>query len=66
MIAAYTEMIDVTQSQSIGNTRQKVRKKVAEMFRISREEGLLPLDAAMKMAQERIILAMKAKGIWKE
>ena len=66
MIAAYTEMIDVTQSQSIGNTRQKVRKKMAEMFRISREEGLLPLDAAMKMAQERIILAMKAKGIWKE
>lgn len=65
MIAVYTEMIDVTQSQSIGNTRQKVRKKVAEMFRISREEGLLPLDAAMKMAQERIILAMKAKGIWK-
>ena len=64
VIAAYTEMIDGTQSQAIESTRHKVRKNTSEMFRISKEEGLLPLDAAMKMAQERVIMAMKAKGIW--
>ena len=63
VIAAYTEMIDGTQSQAIENTQDKIRKNTSEMFRISKEEGLLPLDAAMKMAKERVIMAMKAKGI---
>ncbi|MFW6114929.1 MAG: Glu/Leu/Phe/Val family dehydrogenase, partial [Thermodesulfobacteriota bacterium] len=65
VIAAYTEMLDGTPSQAIENTRNKVRKNTAEMFRISKDENLIPLDAAMKMATERVIAAMKAKGIWK-
>jgi glutamate dehydrogenase (NAD(P)+) len=66
VIAAYTEMLDGTPSEAIENTRNKVRKNTVEMFRISEEEGLMPLDAAMKMARERVIAAMKAKGIWKK
>jgi len=66
VIAAYTEMLDGTPSEARENTRNKVRKNTAEMFRISTEEGLIPLDAAMKMATERVIAAMKAKGIWKK
>lgn len=66
VIAAYTEMIDGTPSQAIENTKEEVRKNTAEMYHISKEEGLLPLDAAMKMAKERVIMAMKARGIWKE
>jgi glutamate dehydrogenase (NAD(P)+) len=66
VIAAYTEMLDGTPSQAIENTRNKVRNNTAEMFRISNDEGLIPLDAAMKMAQERVIAAMKAKGIWRK
>jgi glutamate dehydrogenase (NAD(P)+) len=65
VIAAYTEMLDGTPSQAIENTRNKVRKNTAEMFHISEEEGLMPLDAALKMATERVIAAMKAKGIWR-
>ena len=63
VIAAYTEMVDGNPFQAIESTREKVRKNTSEMFRISKEEGLLPLDAAMKMAKERVIMAMKAKGI---
>ena len=66
MIAAYTEMIDGRPSQAFENTREKVRKNTAEMFQIAKEEDLLPLDAAMKMAKERAIIAMKAKGIWRK
>jgi glutamate dehydrogenase (NAD(P)+) len=64
VIAAYTEMLDGTPSQAIENTRNKVRKNTDEMFHISKEGSLMTLDAAMKMATERVIAAMKAKAIW--
>ena len=66
VIAVYTEMIDGRPSQAFENTREKVRKNTSERFQISKEEGLLPLDAAMKMAKERVIIAMKAKGTWRK
>jgi hypothetical protein len=46
---------DVSRRRAMKNTRNKVRKNTAEMFRISKDEGLIPLDAAMK-----------AKGIWED
>ena len=66
VIAAYTEMTAGTASQAIERTRNTIRKNTSEMFRISREEGLPPLEAAMRIARERVIMAMKAKGMWKE
>ena len=66
VIAAYTEMIDGSPSQAIERTREKVKKNTAEMFQTSKEKDLLPLDAAMNMAKERVIMAMKAKGIWRK
>ena len=65
VIAAYTEMIDGTPGQAIESTRSKVRRNTSEMFRICMDEGLLPLEAAMKIAKERVIIAMKARGTWR-
>lgn len=66
VIAAYTEMIEGTASEAIKTTRNKVRKNTSEIFRIAKEKGLLPLEAAMNLAQERVIMAMRAKGIWRK
>ena len=66
VIAAFVEMVDGTPSQAFEYTQNKVRKNTQEMFQISKEKGLLPLEAAMEMAKERVIQAMVAKGRWKD
>lgn len=64
VIAAYTEMVDGTPAQATGTARAKIRHNTAEMFRISREAGLGPVDAALTMARERVVGAMAARGRW--
>lgn len=66
VIAAYIEMVNGTPSQAFEYTRDKVRKNTLEMFQICQRTGLIPREAAMKMARERVIQAMVAKGSWKE
>jgi len=66
VIAAYTEMVGGSSSQAAESTRDRVRRNTLEMLRISEEERILPLEAAMRLARERVIAAMKAKGIWKQ
>jgi len=66
VISAYIELINGTSSQAFESTREKIQKNTKEMFEKSLDAKKPPLDAALEMARERVINAMKAKGKWRQ
>lgn len=66
VISAYIESINGTPSQAFESTREKIRNNTREMFEKSLKAKVSPLEAALGIAQERVIMAMKAKGKWKK
>ena len=65
MIGAYIETIDETPEMAFHMTEKKIMNNVKGILEISRETNISPRETGMKMAKERVIMAMKAKGIWK-
>jgi len=66
VISAYIELINGTPSQAFESTREKIRNNTREMFEKSLKAKVSPLEAALGIAQERVIMAMKAKGKWRQ
>jgi len=66
VISAYIELVDGIPSQAITLARNKIRESTAQMLRIAHGEGLMPLDAAMRLAEARVVEAMKARGRWRK
>lgn len=66
VISAYIESINGTTSQAFESTREKIRNNTREMFEKSLKAKVSPLEAALGIAQERVIMAMKAKGKWRQ
>ena len=65
VISAYIESIKGTPSQAFELTREKVKNNTNVMFEKSLRRKVSPLDAALEIAKERVIEAMKAKGRWR-
>jgi len=66
VISAYIELINGTPSQAFESTREKIQKNTKEMFEKALEAKIPPLEAAIEMAKERVVDAMKAKGKWRQ
>jgi glutamate dehydrogenase/leucine dehydrogenase len=45
--------------------KNRIVNNVETIFEISEKENISSRKVGMKMAKERVIMAMKAKGIWK-
>jgi glutamate dehydrogenase (NAD(P)+) len=65
-IGAYNESINGTPEMALEMIKEKIEMNVHTMFEIAKRENTSSREAAMKMAQERVIIAMKAKGLWKK
>ena len=66
VISAYIELINGTSFEAFESTRERIRNNTKEMLEKASQGNMLPLEAAMDMARERVVEAMKAKGRWRE
>ncbi len=66
VISAYTELVNGTAQIAFESAREKIGRNTREMLDRATKSNLSPLEAAMDMARERVVVAMKAKGKWKE
>jgi glutamate dehydrogenase (NAD(P)+) len=66
VISAYTEMVSGTAQIAFESTREKIGRNTREVLEKALKKNISPLEAAMEMAQERVVVAMKAKGKWRE
>jgi glutamate dehydrogenase (NAD(P)+) len=66
VIGAYLESINETPDAAFDVVKTKIAENVRTIFEIARNEKIMPRQAAMKMARERVIIAMKAKGRWRD
>lgn len=65
VIGAYIEYIDGTPDMAFDMVKKKIENNAKTIFDISKKENISSRDARMKLAKERVIMAIKAKGIWR-
>ncbi|MBN2125665.1 MAG: Glu/Leu/Phe/Val dehydrogenase [Deltaproteobacteria bacterium] len=65
VIGAYIESIDESADIAFDMVKKRIERNVRIIFELSKREGISTREAGMKMARERVIMAMKAKGIWR-
>jgi len=65
VIGAYAESIDSTIDIAFSMIKNKIQDNVRTILQESIEKKISPREAGMKIAQERVMKAMKAKGMWK-
>lgn len=65
VISAYIELINGTSYEAFESTKEKIRRNTKEMFEKALKANISPPEVAMKMAKERVVEAMKAKGKWR-
>jgi len=66
VIGAFVESIDETPDVAFDMVKKKIENNVKTILEISKKENISPREAGLKMAKERVIVAMMAKGIWKK
>lgn len=65
VIGAYIEYVDGSAQTAFERIRKTVDNNVRKILEEAKHQGISIREAGMAMARERVIEAMKAKGIWK-
>lgn len=65
VIGAFAESIDETPDVAFDMVKRKITKNTKMILDISLKEKVPTRDAGMRLARERVIMAMKAKGSWR-
>lgn len=65
VIGAYAESIDETSNVAFDMVQRKIKNNTKMVLQIALNERVSTREAGMKLAKERVIKAMRAKGIWK-
>ena len=65
VIGAFAESIDENADVAFDMVKRKIRKNTKMILDISQKEKVPTRDAGMRLAKERVIMAMKAKGCWR-
>jgi glutamate dehydrogenase (NAD(P)+) len=66
VIGAYVEFVDGSPKTAFERIKATVENNVATILREAQKENIPTREAGLRMARERVIMAMKAKGIWKK
>lgn len=65
VIGAFAESIDETSEVAFDIVQRKIRNNTRMILQIALNERVSAREAGMKLAKERVIKAMKAKGNWR-
>ena len=66
VISAYTELVSGTAQIAFESATEKIGRNTREVLEKALKKNISPLEAALEMAQERVVVAMRAKGKWRD